>query len=73
MKYYEIQFPNLSTLYFTSKETIFIILDSLGDIGGLTGPSGAIHNPKSFLTLREVLEPDERQKRVARDFAESIV
>jgi hypothetical protein len=65
MKFYALEYANSSILLVKSTHGIEDVLTRIVESYGIKHSSGTIYNPKSFLTLREVTSPDDRQQYVA--------
>ncbi len=72
MNYFAIDYPNHTTLVVKSgygiKEVLFQISQSRG-----LNYHGTIYNPESYLSLRPITNPDDRQKLRALTFQEILI
>lgn len=79
MKYFEVTFPNHTTLVLYSKiegshnSVMSVILETLLRSNGLKAISGAIYNPRQFLSVNPISSPDKRQKLLARELKEVLL
>lgn len=71
--YFGINFPNHITLVVKTKMPIEKVAETVrfGN-NGLRGPSGAIYNPTSYLSI-SVISPDDRTMMMARDLDEVVI
>ncbi len=65
MKYFAIEFANHTTLLVKADRTKESIIRLLSERIGIVSINGDIYNPKSFLKVSFIPEPDTRQQLVA--------
>jgi hypothetical protein len=72
MKYFAIEYPNHTTLLVKDEHKLERVLIELLNASGLRW-HGTIYNPQSFLSLREVDSPDDRQKLIAKELTKVLI
>ncbi len=73
MKYYELTYPNHTTLMLKSVLPIEEVLRGLSKAGGVVHQSGVVYNPQAFLTLTQTEEPSDRLKLLAQSLDEALL
>ncbi len=73
MKYYELTYPNHTTLLLKSPESIGYVLVELVNHSGLKYINGAIYNPLTFLTLNEIDNPSTGVKHLAQELSQVLI
>lgn len=73
MRYYALTYQDHTTLVVKSEATLTGVLAKLTTASGISSPSGAIYNPKVFLTLSWITDPDKRQKLVAQVLDQALI
>lgn len=69
MKYFAVNFPNLTTFIVKTEKSFSVrdIVFCLGKSVGMVGTGDIIYNPTQFISVNSIGSPDERQKKVAKD------
>lgn len=72
MKYFAIEYPNHTTLLVKDEHKLESVFYSLINARGIRW-HGSIYNIQSFLSLREIGTPDDRQKLIAKELSQVLI
>lgn len=73
MKFFALEYPNHTTLLVKSEFKLERVLIEIVNATGVKSYGGAIYNPQSFLSLREITTPDKRQQMIAQELSKVLV
>jgi hypothetical protein len=73
MNYFEMTFPNYTTLFLKADADINSVLYCISNSEGILGPLGTIHNPKAFYTLRQIDDPESRHLNMSQEVHKVLI
>lgn len=73
MNYFSLTYPNHTTLILKTDFNLIQVVHHLHAFVGIKAPSGTVYNTKSFLTLSQISDPDQRQQLVAQELKGSVI